>query len=89
MINCLQTRPTKSQRKVKLKSTAEIGNNSWARLIFLLGKMDGPTLRQMLGTMLKQQLLQDSTMNGSSDYVARTCLTLITLWNVQLNIQMP
>ena len=51
--------------------------------------MDGPTLRQMLGTMLEQQLLQDSTVKRSSDYVAKTCLTLIAPQNVQLNIQMP
>ena len=71
-----------SQRKVRLKSTTKIGNYSWARMIFLFSKMNGPTLRQVLGTTLKQQLLQDSTVNGSSDYVTRACLTLIASHNV-------
>ena len=79
-------RPT--QRKVKLKSTTEINNDSRTRLIFFLSKTERPTLRQMPGTTLIQQVLQNSTVNRRSNYVARACLILVTPQNVQLNIQM-
>jgi len=56
-----------SQQKVKLKSTTEIGNDSRTRPIFLLGKTDGITFRQVLGIMLIQQVLQNSIVNRRSD----------------------
>ena len=71
----------KSQWEVKLKFATQIGNGLRTRLILFLSKIDGPTLCQMLGTMLIQQVLQDSTMNRRSDYVTRACLTLIAPQN--------
>ena len=43
IINRVQTRPTESQRKIGLKTTAEVSNYLKAGLILLFSKAKGPT----------------------------------------------
>ena len=52
-INRLQTRPTESQRKIRLKPAAEVSNYLRVGLILLFSKAKGPTFRQVLATMLE------------------------------------
>ena len=56
----------------------KINNGLRTWLILVFSKTQGPTLRQMLSTMLVQQVLQNSTMNRGGDYMAGACLALIT-----------
>ena len=85
----LLTQPnvTICQRKISNKVITEISNHLGARLVLLLSMADWLTLSQMPSTMFPK-MLQYSTVGKRSNYVARTCLPLITLWDIQLNIQM-
>ena len=57
-------------------------------MVLLLGKTNWLALSQMPRTTLPQQVLQYSIVGGGSNYMAGTCLPLITLQNIQLYIQM-
>jgi len=49
---------------------------------------DRLTLSQVLSTTLPKEVLQNSAMNIRSNYMAGTRLSLITLQDIKLNIQM-
>ena len=53
IINRLQTRPTESQRKIKLKPAVEVSNYLRAGLILLFNKAKGLTFHQVLAIMLE------------------------------------
>ena len=88
MTKGLQPKPTVCQRELINKAPAKICDHIKARLELLHGMTDRLTLSQVPSTMLPKEMLQNSTMNRRSNYRVGTRLSLITLQDIQLNIQM-
>ena len=74
----LQPNPAISRRKIRCKTTTEIGNNLRIRTVLLFGKADKLAFTQVPSTTLPQQMLQNRIMGRSSNYVVEAYLPLTT-----------
>lgn len=75
----LQPNTTVYQWKLRNKTAVEVSNHSKARLEFFLGMAIEFVLSQVFSTTLPEKVLQNSDVGRRSNYMAGTCLPLITL----------
>lgn len=88
MTRGFQPEPTVCQKELINKAPVKICDLLGARLELLFGTTDKLTLSQVPSTTIPKEVLQNSTMNRRSYYMVGTRLSLITLQDIQLNIQM-
>lgn len=88
MTKGFQPEPTVCQKELINKAPIKICDHLRARLELLLSMMEKLTFSQVPSTTILNEVLQNGTIKTRSYYMVGTHLSLITLQDIQLNIQM-